>query len=574
MRAKIFVLTITCAAVAGDRPVRSQGLARAAPHRCLGEGREGLVVGLTGKQSVHAGAEILKQGGSAADAAMATAMSQIVEAAGSYVSFAGILSMVYYDASTHQYHYLNAGYNTPIGETDPLSIPKMDVAAGTGVPSGRTALVPGLMAGVQAAHERFGKLPLARLVAPAIALAEEGIDIDPVLAWFIQYRRDVLGRLPETRRVFTRPDGAFYHRGDRFRQTELAATLRRVAEQGAAVIYNGEWAHHFVDAVRRDGGKITLGDLKAYRATWEAPIETNFLGARVVAPGLSSRGGVDLVEALQVAELAGLEQFGPPARSSESLFWLMQITKNPLVFEAPEPMASRYAGRDFSPRARLTRDHARWFWNRMQTGDLPFVTKPAAGRGSNSRPRHSSGVVAVDRWGNVAAVTHSINAVLWGTTGIFVDGVSIPDSASFQQDAIQQAGPGQRLREEMNPLIVARDGRPVLASTATGGGLHQRSVQVVANIVAFGLNAQAAADAPAFLSPDWMGSKSVAQVASGTFDAKVLAGVRALGQEVRELGPAQRALFVGYWAGIAIDRPNGRLCGAGDTELPTFAEGY
>ena len=71
-----------------------------------------------------------------------------------------------------------------------------------------------------------------------------------------------------------------------------------------------------------------------------------------------------------------------------------------------------------------------------------------------------------------------------------------------------------------------------------------------------------------------MGSKSVAQVAAGAFDAKVLASVRALGQEVRELGPAQRVLFVGYWAGIAIDRPNGRVCGAGGTETPSFAEGY
>jgi len=574
MRAKIFILTIICAIALCDRSVCGQESARAAPHQCLGEGREGLVVGLSGKQSVHAGAEILKEGGSAADAAMATAMSQIVEAAGSYISFAGILSMVYYDASVHQYHYLNAAYNTPIDETDPLSIPKADLTAGTGAPSGRTALVPGFMAGVQAAHDRFGKLPMARIVAPAIALAEEGIDIDSVLAGFIQYRRDVLGRLPETRRVFTRPDGAFYRDGDRFRQKELAATLRRVAEQGAAVMYNGEWAHHFVDAVRREGGKITLGDLKAYRATWEAPTEANFLGARVVAPGLSSRGGVDLVEALQVADLAGLEQLGPPARTPESLFRLMQITKNQLVFEGPEPMASRYPGRDFSPRARLTRAHAQWFWDRMQSGELPFVTKLVAGRGANDRPRHSSGVVAVDRWGNVAAVTHSINAVLWGTTGIFVDGVSIPDSASFQQDKIQQAGPGHRLPEEMNPLIVARDGRPILASTAIGGGLHQRTVQVVANIVAFGLDAQAAAAAPAFLSPDWMGSKSVAQVAAGAFDAKVLAGVRALGQEIRELDPAQRAMFVGYWAGIAIDRQNGRLCGAGGTETQSFAEGY
>ena len=128
MTAKILLLTITCAAVAGDRPVRSEEHARAAPHRCLGEGRDGLVVGLSGYESVHAGAEILKQGGSAADAAMATAMSQIVEAAGSALSFAGILSMVYYDASAHQYHYLNAGYNETgvcgVGETEPPSIAK------------------------------------------------------------------------------------------------------------------------------------------------------------------------------------------------------------------------------------------------------------------------------------------------------------------------------------------------------------------------------------------------------------------------------------------------------------------
>ena len=91
-----------------------------------------MVVGLTGKRAVHAGLEILKEGGSAADAAMATATTQIVEVAGSYISFAGILSMVYYDASKKEFHYLNAGYNTPIEETDPLSIPKMDTLAGTG----------------------------------------------------------------------------------------------------------------------------------------------------------------------------------------------------------------------------------------------------------------------------------------------------------------------------------------------------------------------------------------------------------------------------------------------------------
>jgi gamma-glutamyltranspeptidase/glutathione hydrolase len=352
----------------------------------------------------------------------------------------------------------------------------------------------------------------------------------------------------------------------------LAATLRQVAERGASVMYTGDWARRFVDAVRRDGGKITLRDLEAYRVTWQEPIETTYRGARVVVPGSSSLGGVDTVEALNLMELAGLKTDGPPSRSPESLFWLMQITNNQNLSYSPEPAAKRYPGRDFSHRTRVTKDHARWLWERMRQGEWPYAVKPA--RRARDRPGHSSGVVVVDRWGNVAALTHSINTVLWGNTGIFVGGVSIPDSASFQQDDIKRVGPGRRLPDQMSPLIVTRDGRPVLASTVVGGGLHQRNIQVLAGVLEFGLNAQAAVDAPALLLADWNGSRCVAQVPAGAFDAKVLEGVRSLGQEVKELGPQEREMFIGYWAGIAIDPQTGRLHGAGTAELPSHAEGY
>jgi gamma-glutamyltranspeptidase/glutathione hydrolase len=574
MRTGIVSRILACLVIAGEaRTLAGESAGpEAASRPFLAEGRNGLVVGLTGRRAVHAGLEVLKQGGGAADAAMATAMVQVVEAAGSYVSFAGILGLVYYDAASNTYHYLNAGYNTPIEEKDPLSIPRMDPLTEAGTPSGRTALVPGFMAGVQAARDRFGKLPMASLLEPAIALATDGFEVDPFLAGSIEYRRDVLGRLPETRRVFTRVDGAFYGRGDRFRQPELAATLRQVAERGTGVLYTGDWARRFVDAVRRDGGKITLRDLEAYRVIWETPIEATFRGARVVVPGSSSQGGVETVEALNLLELAGLKTYGPPSRSPEGLFWLMQITNNQNLTFSPGPAARRYPGRDFSPRTRVTKDHARWLWERMQAGEWPFAIRPAAG--ARDRPRHSSGVVAVDRWGNVASVTHSINTVLWGNTGIFVGGVSVPDSASFQQDAIKQAGPGRRLPDQMSPLIVARDGRPVLASTAIGGGLHQRNIQVLAGVLEFGLDAQAAVDAPAFLLPEWSGSKCVAQVPAKAFDARVVEGVRSLGQEVKELGPEESGMFIGYWAGIAIDPRTGRLQGAGTAELPSQAEGY
>lgn len=204
------ILGLSVSVVAGEPPT-----GRDEPHKApsfLAEETHGMVVGLTSRRSVHDGVEVLKQDGGAVDAAVATAMTQIVEAAGEYISFAGILTMTYYDAATGKVHFLNAGFNTPIEEKDPLSIPKMDPFTGGGTPSGRTALVPGFMAGVQAAHDRFGKLPFRRVIEPAIALAEARFDVNPRLAATLQYRKDVLGRLLETRRVFTKQDGELHAR--------------------------------------------------------------------------------------------------------------------------------------------------------------------------------------------------------------------------------------------------------------------------------------------------------------------------------------------------------------------------
>jgi gamma-glutamyltranspeptidase/glutathione hydrolase len=538
-------------------------------HSFLAEGKNGIVVGLTGEEAVHAGLEALKQDGSAADAAMATAMTQIVEVGGSYISFAGILTMTYYDAASRTVHVLNAGFNTPIEEKDPLSIPSTDPLTGVGIPSGRTALVPGFMAGVQAAHERFGKLPFAKVIEPAAALAENGFDVDPVLAGFLAHRQKVLSRLPATKRVFTKPDGTFLARGDRFRQPELAATLREVAAHGVGYLYTGDWALRFVDAVRRDGGLITRRDMESYRATWEEPLDTNYHDARVYAPGITSLGGVDTIEALNLLELAHLKRFGPPARSAESLFWLVQITNNQNFTYDRERLTKRYPSRDFSSKSRATKESARWIWEEMQAGRWPYAVARV-----KDRPSHSSGVVVVDRWGNVAAVTHSINTALWGNTGIFVDGISIPDAAAFQQNEIKRSGPGRHLPNPMSPLIVLRDGKPILATTAIGGGLHQRNVQVLANVLEFGMDAQSAVDAPALLLPEWTEARAVAQVRDGAFDPKLLDEVRALGQEVKTLSPELAAMFVGYWAGVAIDPNTGNLRGAGTAELPSYAEGY
>src|SRR5262245_51969858 len=147
------------------------------PHPSV-ESSKGMVAVTHDAISARIGLEALQQGGSAADEALSTSLAQIALDAGAPTSYAGILTMVYYDAASKKVYSLNAGYNTVLEEKEPFTIP------GGGKPSGRTALVPGFFAGVQSAHDRFGKLPFASLFDPAIYLDEKGFVVDPVLnAW-------------------------------------------------------------------------------------------------------------------------------------------------------------------------------------------------------------------------------------------------------------------------------------------------------------------------------------------------------------------------------------------------------
>jgi gamma-glutamyltranspeptidase/glutathione hydrolase len=189
---------------------------------------KGMIAGTSEPFAVHAGLEVLRHGGSAADAALTTALAQIALTAGSTISYAGIMTVVYYDASSDKTYTLNAGYNTVQGEKDPSTIPVM------GSHSGRTALVPGFMGGVQALHDRFGRLPFAELFGPAVWVADEGVAVGPMVTNLLQAQEKFITRLPETKRIFTKQDGKLYWYGDIFRQPELAKTLSNVATHGSA----------------------------------------------------------------------------------------------------------------------------------------------------------------------------------------------------------------------------------------------------------------------------------------------------------------------------------------------------
>ncbi|HKX55626.1 MAG TPA: gamma-glutamyltransferase, partial [Xanthomonadales bacterium] len=174
----------------------------------------GLVTGTTGASAQQAGIDMLKAGGTAADAIVATAMNQICLAAGSWVSYAGLMNVVYYEAASGKIYNMNASYDTAEGEKDAASIPAPDFSKGLKAvklePNGRNVLVPGFLKGADELVKRFGKLPLSTVVAPSVKCASEGFTWQEGSVEQLDFRKEELSRDPETKAVYFKADGSAY----------------------------------------------------------------------------------------------------------------------------------------------------------------------------------------------------------------------------------------------------------------------------------------------------------------------------------------------------------------------------
>lgn len=523
-------------------------------------GTNGAVATALNGLAARVGEEALRQGGSAVDAVMASALTQIVLGGGAVISFFGILALMHHDTATGETTSLNAGWNTIRNEDDPRSIPGKINPAADGVanmmgdcePSGRTAMVGGFMRGLEAAHARYGKLPFARLFDAAIELAEDGFTVSPGLARYIDVRKDDLARLPETRAVFHKTDGTPYVEGDHFRQPALAETLRRVAAEGADYMYTGAWAAKCVAAVQADGGLMTLEDLAAYRPIWSQPIGIERGGYRLAFLGAPCEGSINLVESLNLTEAAGLSARGHWSTSSDSLVRLAKscAAMGGMRYESEEEQQASWPGIDMSHEARITKAHAEALWARLERASpIRFVPKGT----------HSDVVVAIDRDGNMAALCHSINCLIWGKTAIVIDGVSIGDPASYMQSMLAEVSPGSQLPNPIEVGLLLKDGVPEVAWSSMGVGLHYQTTQSLVNITDFGMTLEDAANAPRLLlpiSPDGSQKQLVLRVIDGEFPDAVLDDT---GLEIRRVKPEEARFAQGLWVAIRRDRQSGIL---------------
>jgi gamma-glutamyltranspeptidase/glutathione hydrolase len=495
-------------------------------------------------RSRQIGMDILNRGGSAVDAALASALSWICLNMGQIVSFAGIYMMVYYEANTGKVHSLNACFKTPLEEHHPLTIPR------SGIPNARAVQVPGFMAGVQAAHDRFGRLSRAEIFAPAIDIAENGF---PLTSWMIDNIRNhwhVLGALPEGRKIFLKRNyGLFrnYEAGDIFKQEELAHTLRQVSHHGAEYMYTGEWGRKFVDITRRKGGHMTLRDLEEYDAVWADPAHTTYNGYDIYALGYPSLGAMNVVLAINLMECANLVSYDHPATSPDALYRLIYSSRVGEFFYAPytpEILSTFIPEGNFSYASRHEKEVAQLIWDKIESGEWPQIEVRLAREGYR-RPSHSEAIIAVDAVGNVAAVCHTINVDNWGGSGIFVDGVSIPGAGNFQQEWIDKVGPGAYLPDTTNPCLVVRDGLPAIASSCIGSDLHCISVQNLYNMLHFDVTMSESRDMPKFQSVSW--NRNLRQkIQRGQFSQDLIDAVETMGLGIAlvDSWPSE------YWIGL------------------------
>ncbi len=549
-------------------------------------GDTGIVASTSNGLAVHAGLNALKLGGSAIDAALTTALSQVVLHAGGATSFAGQFFLVYFDAESRQVSSLSSGYATVLGEAEPLSIPPY------GQPSGRGVLTPGFMAGVSEAHRRFGRLNWESLFQPALHFAENGFPVSPKLHELMQARSHSLLRLPSGRAIFLDDQGDLPGAGELFRQPQLAGFLKKVSKQGAEYMYDGYWAEAFVAGVQELGGKITIEDMKAYKPQWSTPLSATIAGNEVY-------GGGGLLEVLRLAQLSGIGSGPHYSDDPATLYSLIKISR---ISQTLGPVFSGESltqqevenflpGIKLDPEQRYTSEMAETIhayfgsdaWKSLELEaegraikNAEMIARLVQGFGEReieedeageegSRPDHTAGIVAIDSEGNMAAVVHSVTSALWGELGLFVEGVSVVDPGAFAQYMIAERKPGEHLLDARDqgicPAIVVRDGAAVAGCGAIGASVDSVSHQGMVNLLLYRMSPDEAAEQPMFRK-NWPPGIPLRQpVGDGEFSQEILAAIRELGIDVVPVTDHSQASHGGMFVSAGKDPESGEVRG-------------
>jgi gamma-glutamyltranspeptidase/glutathione hydrolase len=518
------------------------------------------------------GLDVLRAGGSAVDAAIATAFALAVVLPGAgnvggggfLVAAVGGRELALDFRETAPSAAWRDMYLDDRGEPTERSI-EGHLAAG----------VPGSVAGLWALHQKAGGKPWGELLRPAIRLADEGFEIDAELASDVKKHAERLGRSPAAAQLFL-PEGHSLAAGARLKNPDLARTLRLVATRGHAGFYTGETAERIVAEMRRGGGIVSAADLRAYQARWREPVVFDYRGHRIVSMPPPSSGGLTLaLIALQLAKY-----------DLRSLGW---HTPAALHVQA-EAMRRAFAVRnealgdpDFVdvPRGRLLSPKFAAALQPPISMERATASSLVSGAVPEAEPQHTTHFSVVDRRGNAVAMTTTLNS--WFGSAVIVEGAGfllnneMDDFASKPGRANQfglvqgernAIAPGKRMLSAMTPTIVFDSAsRPLLVTGAAGGPHIITAVfELVSNLLDYGLDVGASIRAPRFHHqhlPD------VLCLEKGGFGDAGADSLRRLGHHVESFEVCD-----GGSIAASIERRDGRWWGASDPRAAGLAAGY
>jgi gamma-glutamyltranspeptidase/glutathione hydrolase len=439
--------------------------------------------------------------------------------------------------------------------------------------SHQSAGVPGTVAGLLYALEKYGSMSREQVMAPAIALAERGLTVSFALNYEINARAEQLRKNPEALRLFFKPDGTPHEMGDTWRQQDLAWTLRQIRKKGRDGFYDGEVARRITAEMEAGGGLITAQDLADYRVVERQPVRGHFREFEIVSTPPPSSGGVHIVQMLNI-----LEGYDLAAMGHNSAAYLHHLAESMKLAYADR---SRYLGDpDFTevPVSQLTdKAYAARQRQLIDPARATPSTDIAPGKmlpGESSDTTHYS---VADRHGNVVSNTYTLNFsfgshIAVPGTGMLLnnemaDFASSPGQANafgLVEGEANKIEPGKRPLSSMSPTMVFRDGKPWLATGSPGGSLIITTVlQTLLNAMEFDMNIAAAA-AGARVHHQWMPDKLRVEQGISPDTIKLLENMGHLVDVGnRTLGRTQSIMLDDGWLLGATDtrRPGGWVAG-------------
>src|SRR5271170_2589223 len=454
------------------------------------------------------GLDILKRGGNAVDAAVAVgfALAVTLPRAG---NIGGGGFMLIHRADRNQTIAIDYRETAPAattkdvfldanGEADPFKSRFSGLAIG----------VPGTVAGLELAWRKYGsgKFSFADLIAPAIALARQGLTVDDDVADSLPLAAKALASHPSSARIFLRDDGSVKRAGDHIALDDLAATLEAIAAGGAASFYSGPVAQKIVAAVQAAGGRMTMADLASYRAVERQPVRGTYRGYDVVSMPPPSSGGAHIIEILNILEGFSLGSQG--LNSATSLHEMAEAEKL-----AYADRAAWLGDPDFIriPLAGLT---SKAYAERLRDLISPDPARPASDIRPGEPQRYESDQTThfsiVDSDGDAVANTYTLN-LPYGS-GLVADGTGVLLNNELDDFAAKPGaanaygllggdanapGPMKRPLSSMSPTLVLKDGKLLIATGSPGGSTIISTVlQIIVNVIDHGLNVAEAEDAP------------------------------------------------------------------------------